>query len=320
MSIIRSIRGSLIILSFAGLNCRSHRGTDTSATWPDRYLVVLGIAQDGGHPQAGCELDCCKDIWSDKGAGHAVTCLLLVDRPSASWWLIEATPDLPRQLHEARRYLPQGAGRLPNGIFITHAHTGHYTGLMHLGREAMGAHDIPVWVMPRMDSFLRTSGPWRQLVELGNIRIARLQDDSLRPLNGAIGIRPFRVPHRDEYSETVGFRIGTADRSVLFIPDIDKWERWSRDIRAEVSAVSLALLDGTFFRNGELRGRDMKEVPHPFIEETMALFSNAPDSLRQRVHFIHLNHTNPLLREGPSADSLRSRGFGLAAEGMIIPL
>ena len=29
------------------------------------YVVVLGITQDGGYPQAGCKKECCRDAWKD---------------------------------------------------------------------------------------------------------------------------------------------------------------------------------------------------------------------------------------------------------------
>eukprot|EP00957_Ditylum_brightwellii_P156501 11911053-Ditylum_brightwellii.AAC.1 len=68
--------------------------------------------------------------------------------------------------------------KTPDGIFLTHAHIGHYTGLMYLGREALGAVDVPVYAMPRMRSFLKNNGPWSQLVSLGNINIQNLEEKS----------------------------------------------------------------------------------------------------------------------------------------------
>ncbi len=80
---------------------------------------------------------------------------------------------------------------------------------------------------------------------------------------------------------------------MTFIPDIDKWERWARPIEAEIRRSDVALLDGTFFDASELPGRDMKEIPHPFIVESLVRFAALPAAERSKVHFIHLNHTNP---------------------------
>ena len=288
---------------------------------PERFLVVLGIAQDGGYPQAGCEKACCQAYWQGKEKKKYITCLALVDQSAGQYWLFEATPDITEQLHEVQSYLSNKQHYLPDGIFITHAHIGHYSGLMQLGREAMGANSVPVWAMPRLDSFLRNNGPWSQLVKLNNIVIKKLHADSAIELNSNFKVIPFKVPHRDEFSETVGFRIETDHKKILFIPDIDKWEKWDRNIADEIKKVDLALVDGTFYENGELPGRDMSEVPHPFVEETMQKLADLPATERSKIRFIHFNHTNPLLKkESVAKDKLRAAGFGLAMEGMVIEL
>jgi pyrroloquinoline quinone biosynthesis protein B len=247
-------------------------------------VLVLGIAQDGGVPQAGCRKRCCTT-----GRHEDVASLALVDPAARRWWLFDATPDFRAQLARIAQAAP--ACSLA-GVFLTHAHMGHYTGLVHLGREAMGAQGVPVWGMPRMREFLASNGPWSQLVRLHNIELQPLAADSTVTLGDSLAVTPFRVPHRDEYSETVGFRIRGARGTVVFLPDIDKWERWSGSIEAEVSAASASYLDGTFFDGDELPGRDMSEIPHPFIMESLARFAALPPDVRARVRFIHLNHTN----------------------------
>jgi len=287
---------------------------------PEKFIVVLGVAQDAGYPQAGCEKECCKVYHDGKEEKKLVTCLALVDRKANKYWLFEATPDIALQLKDLQEYLPD-TDYSPDGIFITHAHIGHYTGLMQLGREVMGTKEVPVWAMPRMDSFLRSNGPWKQLVSLENIRLNRLNADSTVQLAPSFKITPVKVPHRDEYSETVGFIIQSDKKKVLFIPDIDKWEKWERDIVAEVRKADMALLDGTFYKNGELPGRDMSEVPHPFVEESMQKFSSLTSAEKSKIVFIHFNHTNPLLkRHSAEKEKVRKGGFALAEERMIIEL
>ena len=286
---------------------------------PATFLVVLGIAQDAGYPQAGCEKDCCKAYWEGKESKKYSTCLALVDRTNNRYWLFEASPDITWQMHEVQKYLAGGPNYSPNGIFLTHAHIGHYAGLMFLGREAMGAKNIPVYAMPRIDSFLRGNGPWSQLVALENISLRRMKADSSVSLGDKISVTPVKVPHRDEFSETVGYQIETAAKKILFIPDIDKWHKWEKDIIGKVSSVDLALLDGTFYKDGEIQGRPMSEIPHPFVEETMQLFSAVPDSVKRKVQFIHFNHTNPLLKaESPEKEKVKANGFSVAFQGEII--
>lgn len=287
---------------------------------PELFLVVLGIAQDAGFPQAGCEKECCAAYYSGKEEKKLVTSLALVDRKNKQYWLFEATPDISAQLKKLQDYLP-AVDYTPDGIFITHAHIGHYTGLMQLGREAMGAKDIPVWVMPRMDSFIRNNGPWSQLVSLNNIRLNQLTADSTVKMGQSFSLTPVKVPHRDEFSETVGFVIESGKKKILFVPDIDKWEKWERDIAAQLKQVDAALLDGTFYKNGELPGRDMKEVPHPFVEESLQKFSTLSLKDKSKIVFIHFNHTNPLLKKASAEkEKVRKEGFTVAEEGMVIEL
>ena len=88
--------------------------------------------------------------------------------------------------------------------------------------------------MPRMAEFLKTNGPWSQLVELGNIDVFSIQDNqAVSVLHEEVSVTPLRVPHRDEFSETVGYRIEGPKRSALFIPDIDKWTVWERSLVEE---------------------------------------------------------------------------------------
>ena len=210
---------------------------------------------------------------------------------------------------------------LPNGIFLTHAHMGHYTGLMHLGREALGADGMPVFTMPRMNSFLSGNGPWQQLISLNNIKTIALKNDSSIHLTKHLKITPLLVPHRDEYSETVGYRIEGPRKSMLYIPDIDKWQKWDRDIKAEIERVDYALLDGTFYKNGEIPNRDMSLIPHPFIEESISVFEVLPQIEKEKIYFIHLNHTNPLLNAKSEAYKLFCKSsYNRATEKQIFAL
>jgi pyrroloquinoline quinone biosynthesis protein B len=282
-----------------------------------QYITVLGIAQDGGYPQAGCTAEHCLRHWRGEEDKRHVVSLGLTDQASGQNWLFEATPDFTTQLQQLQQ--ASGSTNL-SGIFLTHAHMGHYAGLLQLGREAMGAKGIPVYVMPRMKKFLENNAPWSQLVALGNIKLILMEQDKPIQLTPTLRVRPLQVPHRDEFSETVGFRIETSEKSLLFIPDIDKWPLWEKDIRAEVARVEVALLDATFYQEGELPNRNMSEIPHPFVAETIALFSPLPAAEKRKVKFIHFNHTNPLMLEGPERDAVKQLGFEVATEGERIQL
>ena len=283
----------------------------------DPFIVVLGTTQDAGYPQIGCDKECCKKYWDKKIAKQKVSCLALFDPSTNQKWIFDATPDLAEQLHDADKYQE---GNL-SGIFLTHAHIGHYTGLMYLGREALNAKEIPVYAMPRMHDYLKNNGPWSQLISLKNIQLQEIKADSTIKLTDNISVTPFLVPHRDEFSETIGYGINAGTRSVLFIPDIDKWQKWNIDITKLVTAYDYVFLDGTFYQDGELPGRNMAEVPHPFVQESMQLFDHLPTSQKQKIYFIHFNHTNPLIdKSSKEYKEVKSKGFNVAIEGSRITL
>ena len=277
------------------------------------FAVVLGVAQDAGHPQAGCERSCCAAAWADPAKGHLAASLGIVDPDTGERWLIDATPDFPAQLRALTR---AAGGPGLTGVLLTHAHMGHYTGLVHLGREAMGADGVPVYAMPRMRGYLASAGPWDQLVRLENIALRDLTAGEPVALNARLTVTPLLVPHRDEYSETVGYVVRGPERSVFYLPDIDKWDRWDTPIESVIAGVDRAWLDGTFYAGAELPGRDMATIPHPFVVESLTRLGPLPAAERAKVHFLHLNHSNPLLDTTSDAyDHVTEAGFGIAAEG-----
>ena len=283
----------------------------------DPFIVVLGTTQDAGYPQMGCDKECCKKYWDKKITKQKVSCLALFDPATNQKWIFDATPDLTEQIHDADKLQK---GNL-SGIFLTHAHIGHYTGLMYLGREALNANEIPVYAMPRMHDYLKNNGPWSQLVSLKNIQLQKIKVDSAIKLTDKISITPILVPHRDEFSETVGYSIKTGNKTTLFIPDIDKWQKWDRDIRQLVKQCDHLFLDGTFYKGDELPGRNMSEVPHPFIQESVDLFSSLSLTEKQKIWFIHFNHTNPLIdKSSKQYKEVKSKGFNVAEEGLKILL
>ena len=281
------------------------------------YLMVLGITQDTGYPQINCSESCCEVAWGETELKKMTTSLAIVDPISNQQWIVDATPNITEQLHLLNK--TSGIKNI-EGIFITHAHIGHYTGLMYFGKEGMNTSKKPVYVMPKMKKFLEKNAPWSQLVKSKNISLNLIKDQSYIQLNERIRITPFLVPHRDDYSETVGYKIQTKSKSSIFIPDIDKWEIWDKDIVSIVRDTDYAFLDGTFYKNGELK-RDMTQIPHPFVEESMELFSKLSNSNKKKIYFIHMNHTNPLLTENSKEkNKVHKNGFNVAVQGTCLYL
>ena len=283
------------------------------------YLFILGVTQDAGYPQSGCYQKHCMPGWNDARLKRGAVSLGLIDPVGNSKFMFDATPDFPAQLFALDKEAPSGRYEF-GGIFLTHAHIGHYTGLMFLGHEAMGTSAVPVYAMPRMLSYLSNNGPWSQLVNYRNIALSPLHDGQQVSL-GKLKVTPFLVPHRDEYSETVGYRIDGPNKSAIFIPDINKWAQWQTNLAELVKTVDYALIDATFFADDELPGRDMSKVPHPFVVESMNTMSDLSVSERNKVWFIHMNHTNPLLNlESEESRTVLSKGFNIANEGVRLDL
>ncbi len=284
-------------------------------------LFVLGTAQDAGKPQIGQHTD---PAWRDGALIRTASSLALVHSGSKNFYLFDATPDIKFQLYALGQYSGQPDAQLA-GIFLTHGHMGHYLGLAQLGREAMGAKNIPVYAMPKMQSFLENNGPWDLLVKLGNINIKSIFDQVQVKFGDTIVVTPFAVPHRGEYTETVGFRIQGAGKSAVYLPDIDSWEQW--DTKEEggktgtkledvIAANDYLFLDATFYSGEELPGRDMSKIPHPTITHTMTRLQTLPPDERAKIHFTHLNHSNPAHDELTTAyQNMEKSGFKVAKAG-----
>lgn len=296
------------------------------AAEPHVVARVLGVAQDGGVPHLGCVRECCAPARRDPSRAARVASLaLVVGDPSAGRkvFIIDATPDFRSQVDSAlgeAGLASRPRGFPVDGILLTHAHIGHYTGLMYLGRESIAAVSVPVYATARMSTFLSTNGPWKRLLEGGHIDLKPLVPGQVTRLTAGLAVEPVRVPHREEDSDVVGFIVNGPSRRLVYIPDIDDWGRWERDIAALVRTADVALLDGTFYSPQELGARSITDVPHPLMPSTMDRLE-AVVKEGHKVLFIHLNHTNPAMRaDTTERRELVRRGFDVAVDGLELPL
>jgi pyrroloquinoline quinone biosynthesis protein B len=284
--------------------------------------VVLGVAQDGGVPHLGCGCATCTRARTDPAQRELAAAIALCDETSGKRWIVDCTPDFPAQVDLLARLCPGSSPRdVCDGILLTHAHMGHYVGLAQLGTEVLSASRLPVWATAKMGEFLCSNDPWKALVEKEQIDLRLLTPGSPLELAPGFTVTPELVPHRDELSDTVGFRIAGPDRTLLFIPDVDKWEQMDPPLLERLEGVDVALLDGTFFSPDELPHRALSKVRHPFITESVDLLGSRVATGACEVIFIHLNHTNPAL--DPASDErrrLEHAGFRVAVQGMEIPL
>jgi len=271
-------------------------------------VVLLGAAQDAGLPQPGCNCENCSAASEDHNKAESPSSIAIIDHTAENFWIIDATPALPEQL----RFIQSLIGNYDlKGIFLTHAHIGHYTGLIYFGREAMNSKNMPIYASDRMCSFLLENEPWSMLVSLGNITPVPINENLTVEITSAASVQPVEVPHRGEFTDTYAFAIRGPSRTLFYCPDIDSWESWSRDILDFLSDIDYALLDGTFFCDGEVDRIRVDEVPHPFIDHTVDKLR----SVSSKVTFIHMNHSNSLYRDGPERKRLIELGFGIGKKG-----
>jgi len=282
------------------------------------YIYILGNTQDAGFPHIGCQHKFCQDNF-DIHEEYFVTSIAVVNSDLRRYILFEATPDITYQLNYLKNNLFQEF-LLPESLYITHAHIGHYSGFMYFGREALGAKNLMVRVLPRMSNFLQNNGPWSQLVDINNIKIKEINFGLSTNELSNIVVTPIQVPHRDEYSETAGYIIEGKNKKALFIPDIDKWEKWDRNLNQLAKEFDFLLIDATFYDSKEIN-RDISEIPHPLVTETIDLLSGLNIENRSKVYFIHMNHTNMMLDPNSELSKLvTSKGFNIARLGQKLYL
>jgi pyrroloquinoline quinone biosynthesis protein B len=304
----------IILLSVYSLGCNDFSQEKENKS-SEILLKVLGTIQDGGIPHMGCSKECCSNYFLSKKSRIGVSSLGVSNLKHNTNYIIDATPNINFQLIDLIGNADPS--KKLNGIFLTHAHMGHYAGLLNFGRESLNSKNIPLYLMPKFYNFILNNGPWNQLVELNNIKLNKIYNGEKVILHNNLSFTPIQVPHRDEYSETVGFLIEGSHKKALYIPDIDKWAKWEVSVVEMIKNVDYAFLDGTFFDEKEINNRDISEIPHPFIIESLKLFKELDESEKSKVYFIHLNHTNPVLNsESSEYKKVISAGFNIAKTGM----
>ena len=282
--------------------------------------VILGIMQDGGLPHAGCRCERCVAAFNEPEKIEYAACLGLVDTRGAETavYLIDATPDIKYQLNLLSTALgahPEWPNRLrqPDGVFLTHAHMGHIAGLPQLGPEAMDVNRLPVYASYEMGRLMQATPLWEPMLK--NVRLVPLQPEQYVEVALDIKITAVPVPHRDEWEVgTFAYKIEGPNRSLFYVPDIDRWEAWL-DGDEMLNSVDVVLADASFYSKDELAGRE--PVAHPLIPQTLKFFAD----LDCELVLTHLNHTNPVLDEDSEARALvNEAGVKVAQTGMMFSL
>lgn len=279
--------------------------------------MVLGSAQDGGLPQFGSRNPLDEAARAGTIPRRWSSCVAVIG-DDGRVLLLDVGPDL--KAHENVLATSAGVRRRSgpspiDGVVITHAHVGHYAGLIHFGREAHAAERMPCWVTVEMARFLEDEAPWRLAVEQGHLDLRAHEPPASFLPWADLEVSMIPVPHRNEASDTVAISV---NGSALYLPDIDSWDAWP-GAEEVIAAHSTAFLDGTFWSPAELLNRDIKDIKHPLVSDTLERFGHLAST--RRLVLTHVNHTNPVC-DPASAEhaAVLAAGFEVAIEGLTISL
>jgi pyrroloquinoline quinone biosynthesis protein B len=267
-------------------------------------LIILGSGQDGGSPQVGTDA-------SDGLARSASS--IAVTSDDGTVLLFDASPDLRSQY----QCLVAHCGYAPplDGVFVTHGHMGHYAGLLHFGKEAASTDGLPLFAPSSVLGFLEENEPWATLIT-GEHLVPISIDDATATV-GRITVSAVHVPHRAEFTATVGYSIAIDDNPWLFyLPDIDGWDEWPAADEV-FTRHDVCLIDATFSSMDELPGRDIAAIKHPLVPDTIERFQHL--TADHTMILTHINHSNSL--GVPDADITalaHELGFTIAHDGLVI--
>ncbi|MFB6076838.1 MAG: MBL fold metallo-hydrolase [Candidatus Nanohaloarchaea archaeon] len=199
-----------------------------------------------------------------------------------------------------------------DGVFLSHAHLGHVTGLLYFGKEAFNADNVSVHCSATVHEFLQENPPYRLLLDRGNIEVDQFEAGDAINVMG-LTVRPVEVLNEGYVTtDTNAFVIETADTRLFYMSDIDEW---TDDAVAAVADADVAIVDGCFWSREEIERYE--NVPHPPVQESLEILGD----LDTEIYFTHMNHTNPILDPGsPERQQVEDAGFHVAEEGMEIEL
>eukprot|EP00998_Keelungia_sp_KM082_P006179 NODE_2444_length_1063_cov_72.793803_g2426_i0.p1 GENE.NODE_2444_length_1063_cov_72.793803_g2426_i0~~NODE_2444_length_1063_cov_72.793803_g2426_i0.p1 ORF type:complete len:288 (-),score=17.80 NODE_2444_length_1063_cov_72.793803_g2426_i0:106-969(-) len=277
-------------------------------------VIFLGSGQDAGVPQLFCRCTNCELAKQDK-AHRRTACAVAIMTEDNGCYLLDASPDIRFQFNSIidTEIHPKFAHCELRGIFLTHAHIGHIAGLQRLGKEGPNKH-VPVYATPALLKLLSSQEPYASLFKvLGGETLepgASVQVDGLT-------FTFHKINHRDELSDTVGIEVSDGQRRFLYIPDTDRIDERVHEAAANLQPGDVLSVDGTFFSGDELPNRNLEEIPHPFISNSMEQLKPHLEK-GVRVIYTHLNHSNAVCRPASKEHrTVLAAGYEVAHDGLV---
>jgi pyrroloquinoline quinone biosynthesis protein B len=286
---------------------------------------ILGTAAGGGLPQWNCACDGCTRARA-AGTERTQDCLA-VSGDGRSWYLVNASPDLRRQLLRTPELTP-GPGRRDTplrGVLLTSAELDHTLGLLTL-REAQR---LAIYATAATRQALSTAFPVDDVlarytqVDWHTVRCGQpvVLDGGLRATALTLGTkRPRYATNLPGDDWVIGYRFTDVHGGggLVYAPCL---AAWSDAFAAGIRGADTVLLDGTFFGPDEMATRAGLPRPasamgHLPIRDSLPRLAEHPGP---HYLYTHLNNTNPLAHpETPQHATLAAAGAAVAAESQLL--
>jgi pyrroloquinoline quinone biosynthesis protein B len=279
-------------------------------------IHILGSAAGGGLPQWNCA--CVNCVAAREGKIDAQTqssiAISADSEEFQNWWLINASPDLPRQIETTTWLQPRrnASRNTPTaGVLLTNADIDHALGLLLLRQQ-----EKPLVVYATDET--RAALAWldRTVARFCGIKWRRVTS-KFQSLDSGMAFRAIELPG----SVAFQFRDDTSSRTALFAPSVGSWTEQLHDA---VHTSNLVLFDGTFWTDGELGrvrpgARSAREMNHlPINDSSFDVLRQSP---ARRKIYTHINNTNPILTPGSHERAqVEQAGIEIARDGLEIVL
>ena len=276
-------------------------------------IRILGSAAGGGLPQWNCLCANCAAARNGEIAPQTQSSVA-VSADNQRWFLVNASPDLPRQIESTPALQPQ-PGSLRNspiaGVLLTNADLDHTLGLLLLRQQ-----QTPVLVYA--SDATRSALDWLELLlhPFGGSNWRTASGD-FNSLSNGLAFRAIEL-HK---SNAFQLRDEVSGRAALIAPVVGEL---TAELRDAVDTSDVILFDGTFWNDDELRAvrrgaRSAREMNHlPISDSSLALLRHSP---ARRKIYMHINNTNPILMSGSRERALvQQAGIEIACDGLEIIL
>jgi pyrroloquinoline quinone biosynthesis protein B len=279
-------------------------------------IHILGSAAGGGLPQWNCACANCVSARTGKIAPQTQSSIAISGDSEAvqCWFLINASPDLPRQIESMPQLQPGRDSPRSTpivGVLLTNADIDHAMGLLLLRQQ-----ETPLIVYAADQTQAALAWSDSVLARFCGIKWRKISAD-FQSLGGSIGFRAIELPR----SVAFQFRDDTSGATALFAPSVGEL---TEELRDAVGGSDVIIFDGTFWSDGELAvvrpgARSAREMNHlPINDGSLDLLRQSP---ARRKIYTHINNTNPILMPGTRERAQVERtGIEIARDGLEIVL